>query len=209
MIRVNLAKSVPIMASGTSAIEGAETIDLGSAGGTDIQRQGVLRFLILLIVPLALYGYEFQNIPELNARLNSKQAVLNSLVAKNEQAKGAVDEITKFKEDQARLQKQIDTLEGLQKERLREVKILDNLQKDIPEKVWLTRMEFLDVNLRISGAATADIEVSTFMDNLGRSVFLKDVSLVKSTNEESERGVFKVFEILCTIERPMTSEVKK
>ena len=107
------------------------------------------------------------------------------------------------------LQKQIDTLEGLQRERLREVKILDNLQKDIPEKVWLTRMEFADANLRIAGAATADIEVSTFMDNLGRSVFLKDVSLVKSTNEESERGIFKVFEILCTIDRPLANEVRK
>ena len=209
MIRVNLAKSVPIMASGTSAIEGTGVVDIGTGGGADIQRQGVLRLLILMIVPFALYGYEFQNIPELNSKLNSKQAVLNSLIAKNEQAKGAVDEITKFKEDQARLQKQIDTLEGLQRERLREVKILDNLQKDIPEKVWLTRMEFADANLRIAGAATADIEVSTFMDNLGRSVFLKDVSLVKSTNEESERGIFKVFEILCTIDRPLTNEVRK
>jgi type IV pilus assembly protein PilN len=100
-------------------------------------------------------------------------------------------------------------LEGLQKERLREVKILDNLQKDIPEKVWLTRMEFADTSLKLTGAATADMEISTFMDNLGKSVFLRDVSLVKATDETSEKGVQKVFDILCTIDRPSTNEVKR
>lgn len=205
MIRINLAKSVPIAPTGTNAVEGTQTIELGSA---DVQRQGVLRLLILAIVPFALWAYEFQNLPDLQSRLNSKNTVLRSLTAKNEEAKGAVDEIAKFKEDQARLQKQIDTLEGLQKERLREVKILDNLQKDIPEKVWLTRMEFADTNLKITGAATADLEISAFMDNLGKSVFLKDVSLIKSTDEVGERGITKAFDILCTIDRP-SIEVKK
>ncbi|MGZ5278467.1 MAG: PilN domain-containing protein [Pseudobdellovibrionaceae bacterium] len=206
MIRVNLVKVLPIVNPATGTIDITEGIDLAA---TDIQRQGVIRLLILLIFPLALFGYEFQNLPDLRSKLASKTAVVNSLTEKNNRAKGAVDEIAKFKEDQSRLQKQIDTLEGLQKERLREVKILDNLQKDIPEKVWLTRMEFADTNLRVSGAATADLEISTFMDNLGRSVFLRDVSLVKSTNETSDKGVLKIFDILCTIDRPTVNEVKR
>jgi type IV pilus assembly protein PilN len=206
MIKVNLVKVIPIVNPSTGIIDSTEGIDLAA---TDIQRQGVIRLLILAIVPLALYGYELQNIPELQSRLSSKNAVLTSLTEKNERAKGAVEEIGKFKEDQARLQKQIDTLEGLQKERLREVKILDNLQKDIPEKVWLTRMEFQDTTLKLSGAATADVEVSTFMDNMSRSVFLRDVSLLKSDSEKTEQGILKVFEILCTIDKPNLSEVKK
>ncbi len=206
MIKVNLVKVIPIVNPSTGVIDSTEGIDLAA---TDIQRQGVIRLAVLAIVPLLLYCYELQNIPDLKSRLNSKKAVLTSLTEKNERAKGAVEEIGKFKEDQARLQKQIDTLEGLQKERLREVKILDNLQKDIPEKVWLTRMEFQDTTLKISGAATADLEVSTFMDNMSHSVFLRDVSLLKSDSETTDRGILKVFEILCTIDKPNLTEVKK
>ncbi len=205
MIRVNLAKTIPIGA-GPGALEASEGIEIGTS---DIQRQGVTRLLIMAIFPLALWGYEFQSLPELRNKLNSKNAVLKSLQAKNDKAKGAVEEITKFKEDQARLQKQIDTLEGLQKERKREVKILDNLQKDIPEKVWLTQVEFLDSSLRIMGAATADSEISNFMENLQKSVFLRDVKLEKSTEEPTDKGILRIFSIVCVIDRPVFGEVKK
>ncbi len=206
MIRVNLAKSLPVGGGGGALEAAGDGIEMG---GTDIQRQGVLRLIILAIVPLALYGYEFQSLPELRSRLSSKNTVLRSLQAQNDKAKGAVDEITKFKEDQARLQRQIDTLEGLQKDRLREVKILDNLQKDIPEKVWLTKLEFNDGNVKIAGAATVDSEISNFMDNLQKSVFLRDVKLGKSADEPSDRGILKVFEIFCAIDRPAIEGVRK
>jgi type IV pilus assembly protein PilN len=204
MIKVNLAKSLPL--GGGGPIEAGDAFQMGEK---DVQRQGVMRLLIIFICPMALFAYEFQNIPDLQSKLTSRNAILRSLIEKNEQAKGAVLEIEKFKQDQARLQKQIDTLEGLQKERLREVKIMDNLQKDIPEKVWLTRMEFLDKNLKLSGVATADTEISNFMENLGRSVFLKEVNLIKSTDEAAEKSILKIFEITCEIDRPVLNEVRK
>ena len=133
------------------------------------------------------------------------------MVQKNEQAKGAVAETKKFKEDQEKLQKQIDTLEGLRKERLREVKVMDNLQKDIPEKVWLTKVDFQETKLVISGLAIADSELTTFMENLSGSVFLHDVALLRSSEQPSEGGVLKKFDISCALDLPVvkTSEVKK
>jgi type IV pilus assembly protein PilN len=205
MIRVNLAKSLP-MGGGAGALEASEGLEIGSA---DIQRQGMTRMVILAIFPLALWGYEFQSLPEMRSKLNSKNGLLKQLQLKNDKAKGAVEEITRFKEDQATLQKQIDTLESLQKDRKREVKILDNLQKDIPEKVWLTQVEFMDSNLRVTGAATADSEISNFMENLQKSVFLKDVKLEKSTEEPTDKGILRIFSILCVIDRPVFGEVKK
>lgn len=201
MIRINLATSVPVgtIEGGGEAIEGMQ----GDVSG--IQRAGVMRLLVILVAPLILYFYEFQNIPELKSKLQSKSTYLASLTQKNEQAKGAVEEIKKFKEDQSRLQRQIDTLESLQKERLKEVKILDNLQKDIPEKVWLTRLDFQDVNLVIDGVTTSDSELTLFMENLSKSVFLKEVNLVKSSEVPSDKGLLKKFEIVCVIDRPNLS----
>lgn len=205
MIRINLAKSVPMTASNP-----IESMEMGEFGSGDIQKEGAFRLLVILLLPLALYFYETQNLPELSSTLASKNQLLQSLTEKNTRAQGAVEEIKKFKEDQAKLQRQIDTLESLQKERLREVKILDNLQKDIPEKVWLNRLEFQDQRLLITGLTTNDTELTVFMENLSKSVFLKEVNLVKSTEENTERGFLKRFEISCVIDRPiLTPEVRR
>lgn len=207
MIKINLAPS----AQGKNTTAGA-AFGEAAADASEIQKQGAIRLLVLLIIPLAIYAYELQLIPGLQGKLNSKRNVLTSLKQKNDQAKGAVEEIKKFKEDQAKLQKQIDTLEGLRKERLKEVKILDNLQKDIPDKVWLTKIDFQESKLSLSGLATADVELTGFMENLSRSVFLHEVNLVRSSEQPSENGTLKRFDISCAVDQlspSQSNEVKR
>lgn len=200
MIRINLAKGKKISSSASS---GGAAMAAGGAGGSssDIQRQGLLRLVIIAILPLALYAYETQNIPELQAKLNSKNNLLQSLTDKNNQAKAAVEEIKKFKEDQTQLQKQISTLEGLRRERLREVKILDGIQKDMPEKLWLTKVVFDKSKIVLSGLTVGDLELSTFMEQLSRSIFLKKVNLIRSSDMPVTQGLqTKSFEINCELE---------
>lgn len=202
MIKINLAKSIPIATvSGTNATEASEGIELGSQ---DIQKQGAIRLLVMMLFPIGLMIYEKQNIPQLQMILRQKSAELSKLQAKNLAAKGAVEEIQKFNDDKEKLQAQVDTLENLQKDRLREVKILDNIQKDIPEKVWLKRIEIRDTDLRIFGTATADGEIANFVDNLSKMVFLTSVIPVKSADEVTDKGIYKSFELNCKIDRPST-----
>ncbi len=201
MIKINLAKSDKKKSAGV-AFSGS----VGSGGGdsfqgdVDSQKVGARNLLIVFAFPAALYLYEMQLIPELQATLGARKQQLQSLTEKNEKAKGAVEETKKFKEDQSKLQKQIGTLENLRRERLKEVKVMDNLQKDIPEKVWLTRIDFQEQKLNLSGLATADIELTSFMENLQRSVFLREVNLVRSSEQPSESGVLKKFDISCAVE---------
>jgi type IV pilus assembly protein PilN len=201
MIRINL---VVTDAAIRKATEGEGAVE-SSADLAEIQKQGAIKLLMLFLIPILLYAYEIQNIPDLRGRLNSKQTLLQSLIAKNNQAQTAVEEINKFKEDKGRLQKMIETLEGLQKERLQEVKILDNLQKDIPEKVWLTKVNFDGNRVSIVGSATTDYDLTVFMENLSKSIFLKEVNLLKSSEMMTERGVLKAFEIVCLIDRSLSS----
>ncbi len=203
MIRINLAKSIPIatVANNAEVMEG--NLELGSQ---DIQKQGMIRLAVMLLFPLGLLVYEKQNIPDLQRTFKQKTAELNKLQAKNNAAKGAVEEILKFNEDKEKLQNQVDTLENLQKDRLREVKILDNIQKDIPEKVWLKRIEFKDTELKIFGTSTGDPEIASFVDNLSKMVFLTSVIPVKSADEVSDKGIFKTFELSCKIDRPSVSK---
>lgn len=209
MIRINLLAS--------SAGGGVTGLTVGvSAEEKEIQRQGGIRLLVILLFPIAIYAYEYINIPELNARLHSKQNVLDDLKKKNDQAKTAVEEIKNFNEEKNKLQKQIDALDALRKDRQKEVKILDSIQKDIPEKVWLTRIEMKEKEkdpsgkdtpngnkLIIDGMATADQELTSFMETLSKSVFYKSVNLIRSQELQSDKGILKTFQISCDIDRDL------
>lgn len=200
MIRINLANAKKITAMAPGAASPAEMAM--SSDNSEIQRQGLIRLVIIALFPLVLYAYEMQNIPQLNATLQSKRQLLQALVEKNNKAKQAVEEIKKFKEDQARLQKQIDTLEGLRKDRLREVKILDNLQKDLPQRMWISRIAYTGAKMTISGQTIGDAELSTFMDSLSASVFFRQVNLIRSSDSPQSAGVqTKNFEVSCEIDQ--------
>ncbi len=207
MIKINLAKPLKIGASaGAMNSMGVENVDV-----QDVHKQGGFKLLFALLFPVALYIYESQAVPELRRSLMDKQKKLNLLTEKNEKAKTAVEETKKFSEDQERLQKQIQTLDGLRKERMREVKILDNIQKDIPEKVWVNAIKFDDKRLLISGLAVSDPDLTTFMENMSRSVFLRDVNLIKSDEQmmENSSKIIKKFDVTASLEEALpSSEVK-
>lgn len=207
MIKVNLAKPLKIGSStGAMTSMGVENVDV-----QDVQKQGGFKLLFALLFPVALYIYESQAVPELRHTLIDKQKKLNQLTEKNEKAKTAVEETKKFREDQERLQKQIQTLDGLRKERMREVKILDNIQKDIPDKVWINAIKFEDKRLLISGLAVSDLDLTNFMENMSRSVFLRDVNLIKSDEQmmENSSKTIKKFDVTASLEEVLPSaEVK-
>ncbi|GIL18048.1 MAG: hypothetical protein BroJett040_17990 [Oligoflexia bacterium] len=196
MIKINLIKTAKIAAGPDASLDAFTSFD-----DTAVQKQGAIRLGLFMLGPILLFMLEGQIIPEKNAVLAKKQKVYNELVAKNQRAKTAVDEIKKFKEDQAKLQEQISTIEGLRKDRMREVKVLDVVQRDIPEKMWLLKMELRDGKLAIQGIAATDYELTTFMDSLSKSAYIKEVNLVRATEKAVEGQILKEFSISCVMEK--------
>jgi type IV pilus assembly protein PilN len=198
MIRINLLQKRA--AVGAGALGGGAVIDMGGGSTSDIQRKGAMHLLVLMLVPGALYALETQKIPELQSVLSSRQSYHASLAEKNNQVSASVAEIKKYKEDQAQLQRQIDTLEGLRRDRLREVRVMDSLQRSVPEKVWFNRIEIKETGLMISGFASSDLDLTIFIETISKSIFLKDVNLVRSNDFPSPTGVLKKFEIYASLD---------
>ncbi|MCE3009870.1 MAG: PilN domain-containing protein, partial [Proteobacteria bacterium] len=185
MIRINLAKSKKAVAAGSSV--GAT--DLGDIA--ELQKKGALNLLLAFLFPLALYAYDYVTIPELRAQVKKAEKSLADLERQNLEASNAVQEKRKFNEDKAKLETQIRFIEGLSLERMKEVRILDTLQKDLPSKVWLTRLEFRENRLNIFGLATSDADLTSMLEVLSQSVFLKEVRLVRSAEQPSPQGILK------------------
>lgn len=201
MILINLAPA----SQQRSGKGGGTEIAFEGGASSDVQKQGAMKLLLVLVPVIALYFYGDMVVSEKRRDLRSKQEYLNSLNEKIEQAKGVVDEIKKFREDKARLEIQISTIESLTKERLREVKILDAIQTDIPQKTWLTKIEVQNDLLTLSGYSAVDADTTSFMEKLSNSIHLKDVNLIKSEENQVAGGYIKRFEISSGIfrENPM------
>jgi type IV pilus assembly protein PilN len=198
MIRINLASARTMSASMGGAPSGEIA---ATALGDQTRRNALIRILVIFLCPLVLFLYEQQNVPSMVEELVRKQQALTALNAYNAKAENSVKEIKKFKEDEKKIQARIAVLEKIAKDRFREVKVLELFQQIIPEKLWLTNLELKDGRILLSGMSTSDIDISTFMDSLSKSVFLQDVVLISSSEQIQEDTTVKKFEISCFLDR--------
>jgi type IV pilus assembly protein PilN len=199
MIRINLASTRTMAAatSGSAALEGGGEVVITE----QVRKDAIVKLFVILLAPMALYFYEWQNIPTIRSELNRKQAALMELQTYNAKAESSVKEIKKFKEDESKIQTRIAVLEKLAKDRFREVKVLDLFQQVVPEKVWFTRVDIKEGKVLLAGYSTSDIDISTFMDSLSKSVYLQEVVLVSSSEHIQDSMTLKKFEISCILEK--------
>jgi type IV pilus assembly protein PilN len=167
-----------------------------------IRSQAIKNLVFILIGPIALALYEQATLPDLQAKAQAKTVQLSQLAEKNSKAREAVEQTKRFRKEQELLQAQIDSIENLKKDRLREVKVLDLIQKDMPDRLWLVKLELNEGKMQIEGMTTTDSELTLFMDALSRSAYLREVSLIRSTDYATkEYGQLKRFEISCLMEK--------
>lgn len=205
MIKINLAKqkgkSAKVKSTSNQA-SGGDSFVASSDDMASVRSLAIKNLAIILLGPVFLLVYEQLTIPDMQVKAESLNKQLIEVQTKNKKASEAVSQIAKFRKEEEKLKAQITSLEGLRKDRLREVKVLDYIQKDIPDKVWLSKLELLDGKLIINGYALADSDLTQFMDSLSKSAFLKEVSLIRSNDTNSkDYGQVKKFEVACLMER--------
>ncbi|HRO66611.1 MAG TPA: PilN domain-containing protein [Pseudobdellovibrionaceae bacterium] len=203
MIRINLVKGSSAAGSGGIVFEGAGPLE---STQSDVQKQGLIRVVLLCLGPILLWYYQQATLPGLINERNHLQNQINEMVDFNTKAERSVQEIKKFKEDEARIQSRIGYLDRISKNRSRDIKTLELIQQVIPEKAWLNRLEMNNGKLLIGGMAFSDFEVSGFMESLAKSVYFLDVNLMRSSEVLFDGLNLKSFEISCTVERARTNE---
>jgi type IV pilus assembly protein PilN len=192
MIKINLVK--PKIEPEISA--GAVAASAAALNEEQALRRGGINVFILALGPLAIFMYQsFILNPDLETEIKAKDTEVRRLHAKNEKAKSAVEENKKFDQDRANLQRRIDIIEDLKKDRMHEVRLLDLIQREIPERVFLTSVEIKDAKLNLVGAAASEDQISNFMDILTKSGMMGVVSLTGSSEKNLDGNVVKEFKI--------------
>lgn len=88
-----------------------------------------------------------------------------------------IGEVEKFKARKAELQKKVDIISNLQKDRTGPVRHFEALSTAIPEKCWIDTLSVKDGKVTLAGVALNNYTIANFMTALGQTGRFRDVAL--------------------------------
>jgi type IV pilus assembly protein PilN len=111
---------------------------------------------------------------------------------------GEVNEYTTKKQE---LEKQLKVIDDLKKGKTGPVRAMDDLAREIPNRVWLTELTEKSGSVTIEGKAIDPEDVSAFMKSLEKSRHFSSVVLMYSKSLASKGEDVPVYEfsIKCTV----------
>lgn len=169
MIKINLLKSYNLADS--DVLKEMEELK-------HVKVEMMKRVFVVLLGPMALYAYEYSNIPDLAAQRTAAQTQLTQLTEFNQKKEAMAKEIVKYEEDKKRINRQTRFLERVSKERLYPVELLNKVAEIIPRGVWLNSLNVLGKRIELLGEAQIESVVSEFEAKLANIAFLKNVKLL-------------------------------
>lgn len=152
----------------------------------------VLSVVLIAVVFFLLYSIILIKIKTTKDEVASSERELAQLKVKI----GEIDNIKKLKEE---VQKKLDVLAQLRKNKTGPVKRLALLSEITPEKLWLTAYAENDTKVSVTGMAMSEELIAEFMTRLQGSQEYTGVELVSSEQSELAGSKVKRFQITCSI----------
>jgi len=173
--------------------------------------QQIIVMGVVILVALAVVGVVYY--VTLDKISTTKQEIKRS---EEELAnlKKKVGEIDKLKKLQADVQRKLDILNQLRKEKTGPATRLARISDIVPDKMWLTRYQENGLKVSINGLAYNEELIAQFMRSIQASDEFGDVELLVAEQQELSGIKLKKFEITCVIKvtkpvEPKKEEVKK
>ena len=197
MIRINLQKNAsPNLASET------KISDEGLSYGEVVPIQWPVVIIRLAVILLPIIGLHYYSTDTVNKKKKILRSLNNEKVSLDRRIGKLSSEIESFKryeEEKKRLEQQIQAIGVLSKSRLQGVVSIDTIQALLPERTWITNLTLTNDDggglITLGGYAYNDQEISDLIQGLEETVFFTSVALGGSTEERTDRGVLKRFQI--------------
>lgn len=198
MIKVNLLKSVDTTKTRLSEETVSRTIQFRSGERPEIV-QVVIRLLLIVVWPLAVYLLSASIVGQKTDELNGVRASIGTLEGDILTAKTTFKSLEGYKTDNENLNLLVGSIAGLSKRRKVAVENLDNLQKLTPPRVWFQELRFSDAAINIQGLAVNNDDFSDFLKALTETAFFARVDTVKNEEIKKKYGKIRSFEVNCPL----------
>lgn len=158
------------------------------------QQIAILVLVLLLVAGAsgAVYAYYMAKVVSVNSDIAASEKELAQLKVKI----GEIENLQKLKTE---VQKKLDVLGQLRKNKTGPVKRLAALSDTIPEKVWLTTYSESQQNVTIGGIAVSEELIAEFMSRLQASSEYTAVELIVSEQAVIASTKVKKFQIKCQL----------
>jgi type IV pilus assembly protein PilN len=173
MIRINLL-AVERKPEKKPLLAGQKAVILGTA---------------ILAAAVLLMGWRYFSLRQETARLDEELKA-----AQQEQARltSVLQQAQEFERRKQELQQRVALIEELRKGQSAPVRMLDEVSRALPDRLWLTEMAQDEKGVRIDGRTTSLTALSDFVGNLENSgFFARPVEILDSQVEGTEGDIIK------------------
>jgi len=201
MVKINLVnKSTVQIQQGPTISETGEVI----LSRDELLKQAGLRIFIMLIFPISLYLYEdYFLIPDMNAAINARSKELTELKAYNQKREPSVSEIKKYGDEKIKIERKIEILNKIARERGREMALHKFFQKAVPDKTWLTEYNYDQARDRITikGSSFFASDIPKLRQEIQSDVMFKSVEVGAQKEGKFQGQSTEDFEMMINLEK--------
>ena len=148
------------------------------------QTAGVLAFgLVVVIGVIAMIDRAMEK------DLANVAATTRQLEADIARYKPEEEQVQVFKAKRTELEDKIDVIRGLDRARSGPVRIMDELSKSTPDRLWLTAISTEGVQITVEGDSLDTGVVADFLRSLNASPYFVDVDLERTSSGTQVEGV--------------------
>jgi type IV pilus assembly protein PilN len=186
MIRINLL-AVERKPEKKALLAGQKAVILGTA---------------ILAAAALLMGWRYFSLRQETARLDED---LRTAQQEQVRLQSVLQQAQEFERRKQELQQRVALIEELRKGQSAPVRMLDEVSRALPDRLWLTEMLQDDKGVRIDGRTTSLTSLSDFVGNLeGSGFFARPVEILDSQVEGSEGDIIK-FSVKAPFQAPVST----
>lgn len=189
MIRINLLRNMGMSSAGTGM--GTSVVGTGEIISVDVRRQAALKAVIILLFPVLLFIWEKLRINTLMSEKAQIQQKVDAVEAEKASFGSAAPRVEKANKLKERIETEIKVIQKLAKNRLREVKALDQLQSVLPAGTWLSEVSMDGGKIMLDGFALNEGSLTELLTALNSNVFFSMVQ-PKGTSLQNIEGLGSV-----------------
>jgi len=142
-------------------------------------------------------------------KIRSAKAEITRSEGELEALKKKIGEINNLKKLQADVQKKLDVLSQLRREKAGPATRLARISDMVSERMWLTKYQESGTNVLISGLAYSEDLIADFMRKIQASPEFANVELQVSEQKELSGVKLKRFDLSCQLNTPKKEEPPK
>jgi type IV pilus assembly protein PilN len=164
-----------------------------SKAKVELQSQLIFAIVVIfLVLGGAVYGWIWLG-SKVNRLENEKVQAQRELASLKEKVK----EVENYEKDKKNFEDKIATIEQLKKNQKGPVIMLDEISKNIPERVWITKIAESGGRINMEGNAISNTDLVNFVNNLKKIKGFSNVELLESKGAAEANIPIYTFKMQC------------